>query len=157
MEMPTKLPSRSKKCFSTQKNFAPGDAYASQLIWEGEQWERRDFSMEAWKSVEEKGEHWFGTLPEKEEKKKDTSLLALFKRRHAQDPLSPIVFLLALYLEREKVFLHRSALAKAPARCYEEPLSGDLFCVTPTVLSDKEEEMTLCELQEVLSSVEPSV
>lgn len=150
MELPQKLPSRAKNCFSTKAPFEPGQKYVSQMVYSNDQWERRDFTPEAWVHVKEKGEFWHGSIPLKEEKKQDRSPLALFERRHALDPLSPVVFLLALYLERQKVLLYRPSLAKLPSRCYEEPINGTLYCVTPVALTKEEESRVIEELKEVI-------
>jgi hypothetical protein len=157
MELPQKLPSRAKKCYQSEVPFQPSDAYVSQMILVGDSWERRDYTPEVWQTIQEKGEFWHGKIPPKEEKKLDRSPLGLFVKRHAQTPLSPIVFLLALYLERQKVLIYRPGLAKAPSRCYEEPSSGDLFCVTPQALSQDDEKSVLSELEEVLQGAVPSV
>jgi hypothetical protein len=157
MDLPQKLPVRSKKCSITQTPFQPGDAYVSQMIFEHDQWQRRDFTPDAWGKVEEKGEFWVGKIPLKEEKKQDRSPLALFLKRHKENSFSPIVFLLALYLERQKVLHYRPGLAKAPSRCYEEPISGELFCVTPTALSSDKEREVLTELEGLLEKTPTSV
>jgi hypothetical protein len=157
MELPQKLPSRAKKCFQSNVFFQPGDPYVSQMILEKETWERRDYTPEAWQTIQDKGEFWYGSIPPKEEKKRDRSPLGLFIKRHVENPMSPIVFLLALYLERQKVLIYRPGLAKAPSRCYEEPSTGDLFCVTPQALSREEEKRVLNEIEEVLQSATPGV
>lgn len=150
MEPIQKLPSRSKTCFLSGDAFAPGEIYFSQMRLENEGWKRFDYSQASWDQVGEKGEYWEGFIPLKTAKKKDSGPLELFQKRHHEDPLSPIVYLLALYLEREKVLIYRPSLAKLPTRCYEEPMSGELYCVTPVTVSD--ESAVLNEIGALLTS-----
>ncbi|MFN0065559.1 MAG: hypothetical protein ACKVOH_04910 [Chlamydiales bacterium] len=138
-----KIPRRNKRCCQNAEPFLPGSTYISKIL-NGE--ERKDYCPACWEKVEEKGQFWVGKISEKRDLSPDKKALALFSTLVETRDKPPLLFLLALYLERNKELIRRPQLSGREERCYEVMESGELVFVPVLLVSPQEEAETLQEL-----------
>lgn len=133
MNMKYSIPIRSRLCTSCGQKFLPGSSCYTLL-----EDERRSDSCKECYVVDEKGIFWEVSIPEKKNNNDNTALILL--RKLYSEKKGSTLFILALYLERNKQLLRRSS--KKEELIFEEPQSGELFFIeTKVVTKERQDEI----------------
>ncbi|MBN1912089.1 MAG: hypothetical protein JW818_20385 [Pirellulales bacterium] len=101
----------TRHCHATQRELAPGETYYSVLLSEGDDLERRDYSVEAWEGPPEDAVGWWkAEIPSAKSKKRHWApndvMLQFFDELDAQEERRDMRYVLALLLVRRRVMRH---------------------------------------------------
>ena len=101
----------TRHCFATQRELAPGEAYFSVLLSDGDELHRRDFSVEAWAGPPEDAVGWWkAEIPSAKAKKRHWApndvMLQFFDELEGQEGREEMRYILALLLVRRRVMRH---------------------------------------------------
>ncbi len=105
------IPRRSRSCFQCQAPFLPGSVYYSLL---SENFERRDCCAGCFQNQPDKGKiYWKALIPEKPKQNTRHSERALSLLREIYKEQKETAYILALYLQRQKVIIRRQEVDEA--------------------------------------------
>jgi hypothetical protein len=145
------IPKRSQSCMQCNKPFAPNQEIHSQVVEGEEEWIRQDACVECFSPIENAAK-WKQVIDSNEKivpENRDhiEKLLELLQKLIESEAASDHeeAFLLALYLVRKKVLVHRVRMG-----LYENAETGDMFLVPKIDFSHFSAHATQLRLQEKL-------
>ena len=122
-------------CFSSGRSFGKGEIFYTLLVENNEAYERRDFSLEAWKKENENEISWQSVYFPPEKKKSQEILdpeekLKSFLTNQDKEE-QKIAFLFALLLERKKLlkYIGEKKISQGRVRIYETPKRKEVLMI----------------------------
>lgn len=110
----------TRRCAATGRELAPGEPFYAVLLAEGDSFQRRDYSQEAWTGPPEGPVvgWWQSRMPSAEPRKARLApnevLLELFHQLQQPPPRPAMLYVVALLLLRRRVFRHEETVQEPP-------------------------------------------
>jgi hypothetical protein len=104
--MDYEIQSCTRRCAATGRELAPGEAYYSAVVPEGEGWRRLDFAVEAWQGPPPEAVGWWKSQRPDARRARwapNDVLLDFFDRLEGQAENQDLRYVLALFLVRRRV------------------------------------------------------
>ena len=147
----------TRQCFKLERPLREGEYYYSVILPAGEDYERRDYSAEAWDGPpEESIGHWKCRVPKSDEKKlvlapKEVLVGLLREMEHFPEKLKPR-YLLALTMMRKRILRAAPADATAAEDCLRVQVieDGTIIEIPHCEIGRSETEKLLEQLNELL-------